>query len=171
MDNDTFVAEESPREPPVYNGNQQGNNFTQTQSSLQSVIRMAKKGPMIPNTSVYFILFSSIIDHIFSDFIREYSCCSRHSTEIGVGAYLLFILLAITIGILVICLTVRKAAGRLFFLLISQLFRQLMRIDFENTLQCYVKVLQFEIFLHLLYSEGFDLIKPKEKLHSHHYLF
>lgn len=55
MDNDTLLAEDSLREPPVYTDHQQGNNFTQTQTSLKPVIRVAKKGPMHP-TPLY-ILF------------------------------------------------------------------------------------------------------------------
>ena len=58
MDNDTFVAEESPREPPVYNDNQQGNNFTQTQSNLKPVHRVAKKGPMNPTPLYISFCFS-----------------------------------------------------------------------------------------------------------------
>ena len=48
--------------------------------------------------------------------IREYSCWSRHQTAAAVGAFFLFTAIAMTIGVLTVCFTTKKASMFLIFL-------------------------------------------------------
>ena len=63
-------------------------------------------------------------------FIREYPCCVTHRTATGVCMYFLFICFAMTTGVLVVCLSVPKPIGELFWFLGYQLSCQ--SVDFDK---------------------------------------
>jgi hypothetical protein len=73
-----------------------------------SRIQAKKKTPMTP-TRLYvsYLTFSIII----KCFLREYSWWSQHPTEMIIGAFVLFTILTIIVGIIIVCLTQPKPSG------------------------------------------------------------
>ncbi|CAF1332755.1 unnamed protein product [Rotaria sp. Silwood1] len=81
-------------------GNEQRENSTQNQFNSAEgtmVTNKTKVSPMTPTP-------------------LEFSCWSRHRSSIAVGAFAVFTIIAITIGVLTVCFTSSKATGMFFFI-------------------------------------------------------
>ncbi len=109
--NDTTSIENLPGEQSFDLNNDQDENSIPNESNSErivSTIKIAKKGPMTPTPLYVFSLFFLNNDKISFVFLREYSCWSTHRTATTVCRSVLFILLAITVGVLTIYFTSPK---------------------------------------------------------------
>lgn len=101
------------------NANQQDENIAQNQSDpagSENTIKTCKQGPVSP-TPLYVPVFTDPFSR--KNIFREYPCYKTHPILTAVFIYVLFIVVAMTIGVLIVCFTWPQRTGMFLYLPIS----------------------------------------------------
>ena len=75
----------------------------QDENQINDILKKKTANPVHP-TPLYISFFSLNIDDICYDY-REYSCWSTYPVLIGVGMYLLWIIIVMIVGVLIVVFT------------------------------------------------------------------